>query len=117
MTTLGINKLNNFDLSIKDETLAEEFRIRRQPVINKISKIVGAVKFLNSSFQIFHIIMDSYLSKNMSNDNFKNIGLYAVSVLIHFLMILGVERFKNLQNYHACVSLIAYCYFHISMES
>ena len=29
MTTLGINKLNNFDLSIKDETLAEEFSIRR----------------------------------------------------------------------------------------
>jgi len=49
MTTLGINKLNNFDLSIKDETLAEEFRVRRYQVINKISKIVGAVKFLNSS--------------------------------------------------------------------
>jgi len=60
MTTLGINKLNNFDLSIKDETLAEEFRVRRYEVINRISKIVGAVKFLNSSLQIILIIMENF---------------------------------------------------------
>ena len=85
MTTLPLNKLDPFTLNIKDEALAEEHAQRRQKTINSISRAIATVKLLNSVISILGIVAEG--------TSLWPALFQALSVFVHFAMILLVEKF------------------------
>ena len=85
MTTLPLNKLDPFTLHIKDEALADQHAQRRRKTINQISRAIASVKLLNSVISILGIFAEG--------TSLWPALFQALSVLVHFAMIMLVEKF------------------------